>query len=160
MSKSRRRTPTVEITIKSMTPAYKKILTANLSRAVHDGALVVQRTTKETLEPTGKTSPVRDPSIPRLYWNATERKYTQASEPGTPPHKQRGELRARIAIEPSGPALQAKIGPRDKLVYGRAQELGTDKLPPRPYLKPSFLKARQMVLKLIRHAIKKSEQVK
>lgn len=73
----------------------------------------------------------------RVYWNNTTHRWTQASAPGTPPHRQSGYL-SRIVSEPSQGGLHAKIGPQEGLKYARAQELGYKSLPARPYLKPAF----------------------
>lgn len=142
---------------------YSDRLIQENSRAVRRSAHLVVKKTKANLSATGQRSPVWDETIPRLYWNATERTYTQSSEPGTPPNKQRGSLRASIAVQWGAFYQSAKIGPRDKLVYGRIQELGGKAgkihLPPRPYLRPAFESSRDTINKLFEHALRKAGQI-
>ena len=86
--------------------------------------------------------------VDRIYWNNDTRKWTTASAPGTPPHRQSGKLR-EIAIEPTHAGLRAKIGPRQGLVYARIQELGGKgmiNLPARPYMRPAFESQQQAIL--------------
>ena len=86
--------------------------------------------TKITKDPTKYTAS-------RVYWNNATHRWTEASAPGTPPHRQTGKL-SEIKYEFSQGDLHAKIGPRQGLKYARAQELGYKNLPARPYLKPAF----------------------
>lgn len=86
--------------------------------------------------------------VDRIYWNNDTRKWTTASAPGTPPHRQSGNLR-KIAIEPTHAGLRAKIGPQQGLVYARIQELGGKgliNLPARPYMRPAFESQQQAIL--------------
>ena len=94
--------------------------------------------------------------LSRLYWNAALAKWTTASNPPAPPHKQTGELRRSIdrQIEPGG--LSAKVGPRDRLVYAKALELGNNRLQPRPYLSVAFNRNMPTIEKLIAYAVAKA----
>ena len=76
-------------------------------------------------------------SASRVYWNNATHRWTEASAPGTPPHRQTGDL-SKIWNEPLDGGLRARIGPRQNLKYARAQELGHKNLPPRPYMRPAF----------------------
>ena len=145
---------TVKIT--SNTAIYNGELKRQLQNAVSRGVYLVHGTVQDNLSNTGQRSPVWDNSIPRLYWNATERTYTQASVPGTPPNKQRGSLRNRMAIEWGSERLSAKVGARDSLVYARVHELGSARMPKRPYLRPAFEEHVKMIQKSFSYAIKKS----
>lgn len=84
----------------------------------------------------------------------------EPSAPGEPPHKQAGHLRSSIQIERAKDGFSAKVGPADKLVYARIQELGgkTSRatLPPRPYLEPSFEKCLPQIKQEIADALKKA----
>lgn len=102
--------------------------------------------------------------IDRLYWNATERRWVQASVPGTPPNKQSGALRRSIGIQYTSGGLQARVGPRDGLKYARVQELGgkTDDgatLPPRPYLVPALNQNQAEITRILRYAIVKAGSI-
>ena len=87
--------------------------------------------------------------IDRVYWYASPLfRWVQASQPGTPPHKQTGNLQ-QIAVEYSSGNFRAKIGPKYGLKYARIQELGGKamvNLAPRPYLKPAFESQQQAIL--------------
>lgn len=152
----------LKVTLKDKSKKYTDKLVEENSKAVRRGAYLVLKKTKENLSATGQRSAVWDDSIPRLYWNATERTYTQSSEPGTPPNKQRGQLRASIAVQWGAFRQSARVGPRDRLVYGRVQELGGRTgwgvLPPRPYLKPAFDASRVMINRFFEHALKAAGQ--
>lgn len=77
----------------------------------------------------------------RIYWYREPlHRWVQASAPGTPPHKQTGNLQ-QIAVEFSGSKQRAKIGPRYGLKYARIQELGGKglvNLAARPYMTPAL----------------------
>jgi len=86
--------------------------------------------------------------VDRIYWNNDTRRWTTASEPGTPPHRQSGNLR-KIAYEKTHGGLKAKVGPQQGLVYARIQELGGKgmiNLPARPYMRPAFESQQQAIL--------------
>ena len=87
--------------------------------------------------------------VDRIYWYGSPlNRWVQASQPGTPPHKQTGNLQ-QIAIEFSQANLKAKVGPKYGLKYARIQELGGKglvTLAPRPYLKPAFESQQQAIL--------------
>ena len=86
--------------------------------------------------------------VDRIYWNNDTRKWTTASAPGTPPHRQSGNLR-KIAYEKTHGGLKAKVGPQQGLVYARIQELGGRgmiNLPARPYMRPAFESQQQAIL--------------
>ena len=57
-----------------------------------------------------------------------------SSDPGDPPHRLKGLLLQSIQVETNGKT--AKVGSR--LPYASAHEFGNDKLPPRPYLRPTL----------------------
>jgi hypothetical protein len=82
--------------------------------------------------------------VDRIYWYGSPlHRWVQSSQPGTPPHKQTGTLQRSIAFQFYNFKMAARIGPQNKLIYGRIQELGGKgliNLPPRPYLRPAFEK--------------------
>lgn len=108
----------------------------------------------------GGSIDIDNKTVKGVYWNQAAHKWTTASEPGTPPHKQTGSLRRAIDAERSRDGLTAKVGPRDKLVYARIQELGgrawRATLPPRPFLGPSFDAVKEMCNRIIKYGIKKA----
>ena len=90
----------------------------------------------------------------RVYWYGEPiNKWTTASNPGSPPHKQTGNLQRSIQYQMALNGLSAKIGPVDQLKYARRMELGGKKLPARPYLKPAFDKCLPQILQWIQSAI-------
>lgn len=86
----------------------------------------------------------------RIYWYGEPlHRWVQSSPPGSPPHKQTGTLQRSIAVETATHGLKAKVGPGQKLIYGRIQELGGRgliNLPPRPYMRPALAAEAQRVL--------------
>lgn len=107
------------------------------------------------LEALGKDG--KKETLERIYWNEAADRWVQSSPPGTPPYMQTGELRRSIDKDPSPDGLEVRVGPKDRLVYGRIQELGgsTKKstLPARPYLGPSFQACLPTIEKLVAHAV-------
>lgn len=119
-------------------------------RIFAQGLQTVQNLKTVTSKKTGKTLRFGGSmsGVDRIYWNNDTRKWTTASAPGTPPHRQSGKLR-EIAIEPTHAGLRAKIGPQQGLVYARIQELGGKgliNLPARPYMRPAFESQQQAIL--------------
>jgi hypothetical protein len=118
---------------------------AGASKIRHGGKFNFYKANTETIrwQLNGRkavTKVKKDPtkySASRVYWNNATHRWTEASAPGTPPHRQTGKL-SEIVYEFSQSSLHAKIGPRQGLKYARAQELGYKRLPARPYLKPAF----------------------
>lgn len=99
--------------------------------------------------------------LDRIYWNADVKRWVQSSPPGSPPHKQRGTLQRLIAVEMESHGMKAKIGPSQRLIYGRIQELGGRgliRLPPRPYMRPALLAESQRVLFGFQLAVARASQ--
>jgi phage gpG-like protein len=99
-------------------------------------------------------------TVNRVYWYGEPlHRWVQASQPGTPPHKQTGNL-ARIVVEKVQGGLRAKVGPKQGLIYARAQELGGKTgwgiLPARPYMRPAFEQNQQAILFLFALAVQKA----
>ncbi len=65
---------------------------------------------------------------------------TSPSAPGTPPGVDSGELRASMTATPDGPG---RVLVHDGVAYGVYQELGTEKMPARPFVSPIFERWRQ-----------------
>lgn len=100
-------------------------------------------------------------TVDRIYWYGSPLfRWVQSSVPGTPPHKQTGELQRRISVQPVNEGYRAKVGPSNNLKYGRIQELGGKTrfgtLPARPYLEPSFQKMVPAIMQDFRVAIAKA----
>jgi len=62
------------------------------------------------------------------------------SAPGEPPHVDTGRLRSSISFEfeSSTSQFEARVG--TNVTYGRDLELGTERIKPRPWLRPAFFK--------------------
>ena len=97
--------------------------------------------------------------VSRIYWYGSPvSRWVTASEPGSPPHMQHGDLK-KIAIETARGGMSAKVGPRYGLIYARIQELGGKgmlNLAPRPYMKPAFISCLPEIQVLIQTAIVKA----
>jgi hypothetical protein len=101
-------------------------------------------------------------NINRIYWYGEPlHRWVQSSPPGSPPHKQTGTLQRSIAVEMESHGMKAKIGPSQRLIYGRIQELGGRgliRLPPRPYMRPALLDESQRVLFGFQLAVARASQ--
>jgi len=71
----------------------------------------------------------------------------EPSAPGTPPHVQRGALRASIGWARDGESRV--VGPTEK--YGAAHEFGTRLLPKRPFMRPALQKVKSKFAALFRN---------
>ena len=95
----------------------------------------------------------------RIYWyDSPLNRWVSASQPGTPPHKQTGNLQ-QIVIEPSRGGLHAKVGPKSGLKYARIQELGGKgmlNLAPRPYMRPAVESQQGEIMDRFNQAILKA----
>ena len=101
-------------------------------------------------------------TVDRIYWYGEPlHRWVQSSQPGSPPHKQTGTLQRSIAVEMESHGMKAKIGPSQRLIYGRIQELGGRgliRLPPRPYMRPALLAESQRVLFGFQLAVARASQ--
>lgn len=90
----------------------------------------------------------------RVYWYGEPlNRWTTASNPGQPPHKQTGNLQRSIQYQMALNGLSAKVGPVDQIKYARRLELGSKKVPARPYLKPAFDKSVPQIMIYIHDAV-------
>lgn len=109
-----------------------------IARQLTAAAIVVKRRAKELLSLPGTTQAIR-----RMSYHYGDRSYSVGkrgtvygsvvSEPGEPPRKQTGRLRASVAHEVDRQRLIARVG--TNVDYGRWLELGTSKMAARPWLR-------------------------
>lgn len=84
----------------------------------------------------------------------------QASAPGEPPKTDRGGLVRNITTEFSkSDRLEATVGSRSNAPYGKYLELGTLRIKPRPWLKPTVDKNKKFSKETFEAAVKKSTEV-
>ena len=78
----------------------------------------------------------------------TQRIYT-ASAPGEPPAQATGRLRQSIktSVKGEGKKVVGRVG--TDLDYGKKLEFGDSKVAPRPWLKPSFEKAKDKIEEIL-----------
>lgn len=99
-------------------------------------------------------------TLNRVYWYGEPlHRWVQSSQPGTPPHKQFGQLQRSMAVQPINEGYRVKVGPGQNLKYARIHELGGKgliRLPARPYLQPSFQKMLPAIMQDFRVAIAKA----
>lgn len=161
---------------------YISNLEKNMERAIEKSALMVQRDTKQLLNQSGKSMPakaglndtstvgerknkpaqkgmtVKEMKAARLYWYGEPlHRWVEASQPGNPPHKQTGTLQRSIMVQFFKRKLEARIGPMAELKYARVHEMGSDKMPMRPYLKPAFDGLEQKILQMMVDAVQSTE---
>lgn len=125
---------------------------ASMKKGILKCAMLLENETKRALNKTGKSVKSSRGRIKGgiytdkngnqhsgMYFNADRNKWVQASPVGTPPHKQTSLLMNSITHKTSNFGLRARVGPRDRLEYGRRHELGGPKgYPARPYLGPTY----------------------
>ena len=157
--------------------SYVKNLEINLQNVVRRSALMVRDQTVMLLNKSGKSAPAKSgmnvgsvearKAMPRqagltrndmkskgLYWYGEPlHRWVEASQPGTPPHKQTGTLQRSITTEINAEKTTAKIGPTQKLVYARHLELG-GKMAARPYLLPAFKMMQDKIQKLFADTVR------
>jgi hypothetical protein len=155
---------------------YAEKLADNLNRTILRGALMVENQTKQLLNQSGKSMPakmgINQPKTAQarkkgigikpatrkqlgLYWYGEPlHRWVEASQRGTPPHKQTGTLQRSITHEREPQKLRAKIGPSQNLVYARRLELGDLD---RPYLTPAFLSLEAKILKMLTETVKDAQ---
>ena len=89
---------------------------------------------------------IRQPGRGRIYPRGNGA-FHQASAPGDPPASDTGRLLAASAPGNSitffNNKLAAEIGPNVR--YARFLELGTDRMEPRPFIRPAFRKHRKRI---------------
>ena len=76
---------------------------------------------------------------------------TYRSKPGEPPRVQTGTLRRSITHEMDPTLPIVRIGSGVK--YGLYLEMGTDKMAPRPFLRPALVKSKKKIIALFRKPI-------
>ena len=102
-------------------PACQREIQALIKRGLYSAGLLVQRRAKELLSTSGTGG-----------GKGKKRKYgSEPSAPGEPPRKQRGTLRASVAVDAN--EKECRVG--TNLKYGLYLELGTRKLKARPWLR-------------------------
>jgi len=103
---------------------FKNFIRKNEEQRLEAAAIYLQNKVKEAIS---------DPSPP-------------VSDPGQPPHKDTGTLRASISHEIDKQTKTARVGSNSEVA--KYLELGTDKMSPRPFLEPT-LNANRAELKQI-----------
>lgn len=126
-----------------LTPTQKNnLIFQNGLKVIKDLKTVKGRKANKTLIFGGTYHVTNTTRLTRVYWYGDPlNRWVQSSMPGTPPHKQHGDLQKSIQCEFNDAMLYAKIGPAHGFKYGRIHELGGKaliNLPPRPYLAPAF----------------------
>lgn len=92
---------------------------------------------------------LRGPKTGRVYEKYKPRRTHQASSPGEYPATDTGRLAGAVAFElPRGETAIATVG--TNLQYGRHLEFGTSRMAARPWLLPSFEKAKADVIGTLR----------
>jgi hypothetical protein len=161
-----------KINLTNNSKAYIKNLEKNMLSAVQKTALIVQRQAVQLLNKSGKSMPAkagintgtvgaRKARFTRssakkdgLYWYGEPlHRWVEASQPGSPPHKQSGRLQRSIMVEVDAKKMRAKVGPSQMLVYARKLELGGDGVAPRPYLAPAVEMSGEKFIKEISVAV-------
>lgn len=69
------------------------------------------------------------------------------SDPGEPPHKDTGRLRASVSHEMGDDGQSARVGTNVR--YGKWLELGTSKMAPRPWLSATLAKMQDAIKTLL-----------
>ena len=117
---------------------------AKMVAALHRAAMTVSRRAKELL------------SVPGTAFASGHGKKKKGaritgavvSQPGEPPRKQTGRLRASVTIDVDAEKLEARVGTNVK--YGRYLEMGTRKgILPRPWLRRALAECHAKILEIL-----------
>lgn len=121
---------------------------SNLGRSVTNACQLVENTAKR-----GMTDTQTDPA--KAYKRGTRTHY--ASQEGAYPAVDYGPLRQSIThdVEQDGATVVGRVG--TNLTEGLMTELGTSKMEPRPWLKPSIEVNREKIHSIIASAIQGRE---
>ena len=114
-------------------------------RALYRAAMVVSRRAKALLSVPGTAFATghggKKPKGTRITGAAV-------SQPGEPPRKQQGRLRASVTQEVDAEKLEARVGTNVK--YGRYLEMGTRKgILPRPWLRRALAECHGKILEIL-----------
>lgn len=119
-------------------------------KALTASAIVVVNTCKTNLSHSGTGRRVAGGGVVRHTGGNARRIYGAfRSRPGGFPYKQTGRLRASVTYEVDDANLIARVG--TNVSYGRWLEIGTRRLAPRPWLRPSFAESAAAVRRILSH---------
>jgi HK97 gp10 family phage protein len=139
--------------VEDMTATYLSDAKGALEKAIMKGGVIVQRETKILLNKNKGKATGRNRATGRFQKSAKSR-----SKAGEVPFKQTGTLARSIQVEGARTGwgeFIARVGataPADK--YGKALELGTENMAPRPYLRPAFDNKQKEIIAVIQAGIK------
>jgi len=123
-----------------------QVVHTNLGKSVVQALNLVETTAKR-----GMTDTETDPD--KAYPRQGGRRTHYASQEGAYPAVDTGRLRQSIThdVEQDGSTVVGKVG--TNLLYGKFLELGTSKMAPRPWLRPSLEVNKQKIKEIIVSAI-------
>lgn len=113
-------------TLKDHSARCREQVLAEVRRRIARAAITLMNHAKELLSIAGTGRAGRDKK-----GRFKTRYGANPSAPGEPPHRQTGRLRASVTYEIEGES--ARVGTNVR--YGRALEIGTDTIEPRPWLR-------------------------
>jgi len=106
-------------------------------------AALVEAEMKDLLNTPGATGDVK-PGEPGVYYNKDLKRYTKASEPGQPPHRQTGDLFKGVESAPTGNGTYV-VGIIQQVFYGKFHEWGE-----RPFARVALLNVHRQFRRLFR----------
>lgn len=116
------------------------------SRAVLEGAKLVEDEAKLLI--------TNSPATGRVYKrNSVEH---TASSPGNPPRSDTGDLRKSIFHGPTDDPMTSVVSVNSDIKYAAALEFGTEKIEPRPFLRPALQNKRKEIEQIIFDQISKA----
>jgi HK97 gp10 family phage protein len=128
----------------------KKAVDAQTAKELYLSGLRIEEHAKESIMEGGKTG--------RVYKKGKKGKTLhRASAPGEAPANDTGRLVNSIRTEAkgNGKTVHIKAGGGSKAVkYAVDLEFGTEKMAPRPFMRPALKKAKPEIEKLMRRAVK------
>ena len=124
------------------TAAIQDAIEANLRAALVSAGNDMQRTMVDSI--------LREPKTGRVYGNH------RASAPGEAPASDTGFLVSRILVFPELQKLFVDIGVKAQraVSYAGYLEFGTQKMEPRPFVKPAFIKNKDKAKEKMRKAVR------
>ncbi len=128
------------VTLIDNTDKVIKAIEENAAKRMAKAVDAVRNTTLETLSGSRTGRKYKVPGTQKIY---------TASAPGEPPAQATGRLRQSVktSVRSEGKKIIGEVG--TDLDYGKELEHGTSKVAPRPWLHPSFEKARNKIQEIL-----------
>lgn len=130
--------------------ALKKAAEAEAAKGLYLSGLKIEEYAKKSLAEGGKTG--------RVYKRGKRGRVHVASAPGEAPATDTGRLVNSVGTKAlgNGRVVQVKAGGSSSVGYAADLEFGTDKMAPRPFMRPALKKATPEIEKVMGKSLKEA----